>query len=30
VLSILPLLIIFLVFQRRFVAGIQAGALTGE
>lgn len=30
VLSIVPLLIIFLVFQRRFVAGIQAGALTGE
>lgn len=30
VLSIIPLLIIFLIFQRRFVAGIQAGALTGE
>jgi ABC-type glycerol-3-phosphate transport system permease component len=30
VLSIIPLLIIFLAFQKRFVAGIQAGALTGE
>ncbi len=30
VISIIPLLIIFLLFQRRFVAGIQAGALTGE
>ena len=30
VISIIPLLVIFLLFQRRFVAGIQAGALTGE
>ncbi len=29
VLSIIPLLIIFLIFQRRFVEGIQAGALRG-
>jgi ABC-type glycerol-3-phosphate transport system permease component len=29
VISLLPLLIIFLVFQRRFVEGIQAGAIKG-
>ena len=29
VISVIPLLIIFLVFQRRFVEGIQAGALRG-
>jgi ABC-type glycerol-3-phosphate transport system permease component len=29
VISILPLLIIFLVFQRRFVEGITAGAIKG-
>lgn len=30
VISTVPLLIIFLIFQRRFVEGIQAGALAGE
>jgi len=30
VISLLPLLIIFLVFQRRFVEGITAGALQGQ
>jgi ABC-type glycerol-3-phosphate transport system permease component len=29
VISIIPLLVIFLVFQRRFVEGIQAGAIKG-
>jgi ABC-type glycerol-3-phosphate transport system permease component len=29
-ISIIPLLIIFLIFQRRFVEGITAGALSGE
>jgi ABC-type glycerol-3-phosphate transport system permease component len=29
VISIIPLLIIFLVFQRRFVEGITSGALKG-
>jgi ABC-type glycerol-3-phosphate transport system permease component len=29
VISIIPLLVIFLIFQRRFVEGIQAGALRG-
>jgi ABC-type glycerol-3-phosphate transport system permease component len=29
VISLLPLLVIFLVFQRRFVEGIQAGAIKG-
>ena len=29
VISIIPLLIIFLVFQRRFVEGITAGAIRG-
>lgn len=29
IISIIPLLIIFLVFQRRFVEGIQAGAIRG-
>jgi ABC-type glycerol-3-phosphate transport system permease component len=29
VISIVPLLVIFLIFQRRFVEGIQAGALRG-
>jgi ABC-type glycerol-3-phosphate transport system permease component len=29
VISIAPLLAIFLVFQRRFVEGITAGAVTG-
>jgi ABC-type glycerol-3-phosphate transport system permease component len=28
-ISVVPLLIIFLVFQRRFVEGITAGAVTG-
>ncbi len=30
VISIVPLLIIFLAFQRRFVAGITSGAMSGE
>jgi ABC-type glycerol-3-phosphate transport system permease component len=29
VISIIPLLVIFLVFQRRFVEGITAGAIKG-
>jgi ABC-type glycerol-3-phosphate transport system permease component len=29
VISVIPLLIIFLIFQRRFVEGITAGALKG-
>jgi ABC-type glycerol-3-phosphate transport system permease component len=29
VISLIPLLIIFLVFQRRFVEGITAGAIKG-
>jgi multiple sugar transport system permease protein len=29
VISIIPLLIIFLVFQRRFIDGITAGAMKG-
>jgi ABC-type glycerol-3-phosphate transport system permease component len=29
VISLIPLLIIFLIFQRRFVEGITAGALKG-
>jgi ABC-type glycerol-3-phosphate transport system permease component len=30
VISIVPLPIIFLAFQKRFVAGITSGALAGE
>jgi multiple sugar transport system permease protein len=29
VLGLLPLLVIFLIFQRRFVEGITAGAIKG-
>jgi len=29
VISLIPLLIIFLIFQRRFVEGITAGAIKG-
>jgi ABC-type glycerol-3-phosphate transport system permease component len=29
VISVLPLLLIFIIFQRRFVEGIQAGAIRG-
>jgi ABC-type glycerol-3-phosphate transport system permease component len=29
-ISVIPLLIIFLLFQRRFTEGITAGAIAGE